>query len=96
MAMSSARSCCWSVCRLGSGKEIDPGVEISWVNKFREYVVTVCDTPKMNFPFGTDATLGDLPVFTEPTSPEGECMRFEAKIWEISYAKNTKERHRQE
>ena len=29
-------------------KGVNPGVVINWINKFREYVTTVCDTPKIN------------------------------------------------
>ena len=42
------------------GKEVNPGVVTNWVNKFREYVPTVCDTPKINLIFGLDATVGPI------------------------------------
>ena len=64
------------------GKEVNPGVVTNWVNKFREYVPTVCDTPKINLIFGLDATVGPYPVFAEPLLPAADCTRFEAKIWE--------------
>jgi hypothetical protein len=31
------------------------------VNKFREYVVAVCESSRINLIFGLDATLGDYP-----------------------------------
>jgi hypothetical protein len=30
------------------GKEVNPGVVINWVNKFRECVVAVCETSRIN------------------------------------------------
>jgi uncharacterized membrane protein YgcG len=73
------------------GKEVNPGVVTNWVNKFREYLPTVCDTPKINLIFGLDATVGSYPVFAEPLLPAADCTRFEAKIWETSYAKYVKD-----
>jgi hypothetical protein len=31
------------------GKEVNPGIVTNWVNRFREYVVTVCESSKINF-----------------------------------------------
>ena len=52
------------------GKEVNPGVVTNWVNKFREYVTPVCDTPKINLIFGMDASLGDYPEKSQPISQE--------------------------
>ena len=78
------------------GKEVNPGVVTNWVNKFREYVVTVCETSKINLIFGLDATLGDYPELVEPLVPEETSSRFEIKMWEIAYAKYIKDRDRLE
>ena len=61
---------------LVQGKEVNPGVVTNWVNKFREYVPTVCDTPKINLIFGLDATVGPYPVFAEPLLPAADCTKF--------------------
>lgn len=70
------------------GKEVNPGVVTNWVNKFREYIPTVCDTPKINLIFGIDASLGDYPVHTMPPA---DCSRFQTKIWETAGAKYAKD-----
>jgi hypothetical protein len=63
-------------------------------NKFRECIVTVCESSKINLIFGLDATLGDYPVFKEPTLPKPDCSKFETKMWEIEYAKHIKDKDR--
>ena len=73
------------------GKEVNPGVFTNWVTKFREYIPTVCDTPKINLIFGLDATLGEYPEYVEPDIPEADCSRFVAKIWETAYSKYIKD-----
>ena len=67
------------------GKEVNPRVVINWLNKFREYVTTVCGTPKINLIFGMDATMGSYPVYTVPATPAADCSKSEAKIWETAY-----------
>jgi hypothetical protein len=69
------------------GKEVNPGIVTDWVNKFRDYVVTVCETSRINLIFGIDATLGDYPQLQEPPLPNEDSTKFEIKKWEISYAK---------
>jgi hypothetical protein len=76
------------------GKEVNPGVVTNWVNKFREYIVTVCESPKINLIFGIDATLGDYPELEEPTTPDADCSKFEMKIWEQAYSKYIKDSDR--
>jgi hypothetical protein len=73
------------------GKEVNPVVVTNWVNKFREYVVTVCETSRINLIFGIDATLGDYPKLQEPKLPDETSTRFQIKIWEIAYAKFIKD-----
>ena len=73
------------------GKEVNPGVVTNWVNKFREYVVTVCETSRINLIFGVDATLGDYPKLQEPKLPDETSTRFQIKMWEIAYAKFIKD-----
>ena len=73
------------------GKEVNPGVVTNWINKFRGYIPTVCDTPKLNLIFGMEATLGPYPIYAEPAVPDANCTRFEAKIWETAYAKYIKD-----
>jgi hypothetical protein len=43
------------------GKGVNPGVVTNWVSKFREYIVKVSGSSKINLIFGLDATLGDYP-----------------------------------
>ena len=64
------------------GKEVNPGAVTNWVNKFREYIPTVCDTPRINLIF---------PVYAAPLLPAADCTRFEAKICETAYAKYVKD-----
>jgi hypothetical protein len=71
------------------GKEINPGIVMNWVNKFSNYVVTVCETSRINLIFVIDATLGDYPELQEP--PLEDSSIFEIKKWEISYAKYIKD-----
>jgi hypothetical protein len=78
------------------GKEVNPGVVTNWVNKFREYVVTVCESSRINLIFGLDATLGDYPELQEPALPNPDCSKFEKKMWEISYSKYIKDKDRLE
>jgi hypothetical protein len=78
------------------GKEVNPGVVTNWVNKFREYIVTVCESPKINLIFGLDATLGDYPTLAKPITPAEDCSKFEMKIWEQSYSKYIKDLDRLE
>jgi hypothetical protein len=73
------------------GKEVNPGVVTNWVNKFREYVVTVCETSRINLIFGLDATLGDYPTLTMPTIAQDETNKFVIKMWEIAYSKYIKD-----
>ena len=79
-----------------SGKEVNPGVVTNWVNKFREYVVTVCESSMINLIFGLDALLGDYPELQEPALPDPECSKFETKMWEIAYSKYIKDKDRLE
>ena len=78
------------------GKEVNPGVVTNWINKFREYVVTVCETSRINLIFGLDATLGDYPELVEPIVSDGTSTKFEIKMWEIAYTKYVKDRDRLE
>jgi hypothetical protein len=73
------------------GKEVNPGIVTSWVNKFRDFVVTVCETSRINLIFGIDATLGDCPELQEPTLPNEDSTKFEIKKWETAYAKYNKD-----
>ena len=47
-------------------KEVKPGVVTNWVNKCREYVVTLRESYRINLIFGLSATLGDYPELVEP------------------------------
>jgi hypothetical protein len=58
------------------GKEVNPGIVTKWVNKFRDYVVTVCETSRINLIFGIDATLGDYPELQEPPLPNEDSSKF--------------------
>jgi hypothetical protein len=69
------------------GKEVYPGIVTNCVNKFRDYVVTVCETSRINLIFGIDATLEDYPELQEPPLPNEDSSKFEIKKWEIAYAK---------
>jgi hypothetical protein len=69
------------------GKEINPGIVTNWVN----YVVTVCETSRINLIFGIDAILGDYPELQEPPLPIEDSSKFEIKKWEIAYAKYIKD-----
>jgi hypothetical protein len=73
------------------GKEVNPGVVTNWVNKFRECVVTVCETSRINLIFGIYATLGDYRKLQEPKLPDETSTRFQIKMWEIAYAKFIKD-----
>jgi Zinc knuckle len=73
------------------GKEVNPGVVTNWVNKFREYIVTVCETSRINLIFGIDATLGDYPKLQEPKVPDEDSTKFQIKMWEIAYTKYIKD-----
>ena len=71
-------------------KEVNPREVTNWINKLREYVVTVCET------FELDATLGDYPELLEQIAPEETRSKFEIRMWELVYAKYTKDRDRLE
>jgi Zinc knuckle len=73
------------------GKEVNPGIVMNWVNKFRGYIITVCETSRINLIFGIDATLGDYPELREPPLPNEDSSKFEIKKWEIAYAKYIKD-----
>jgi hypothetical protein len=75
---------------------MNPGVVTNWVNKFREYIVTVCESSKINLIFGLDATLGDFPELQEPALPDPDYSKFETKMWEIAYSKYIKDKDRLE
>jgi hypothetical protein len=79
---------------LTPGKELNPGVVTNWVNKFRECIVTVFESSKINLIFGLDATLGDYPELQEPALPNPECSKFETKMWEVAYSKYIKDKDR--
>jgi hypothetical protein len=73
------------------GKESNRGIVTKWVNKFRNYVVTVCETSRINLIFGIDATLGDYPQLQEPLLPNEDSTKFEIKKWEMSCAEYIKD-----
>jgi hypothetical protein len=73
------------------GKEVNRGIVTNWVNKFRDHVVTICETSRINLIFGIDTTLGDYPQLQEPPLPKEDSTKFEIKKWEISYAKYIKD-----
>jgi hypothetical protein len=61
------------------GKEVNPGIVTNWVKKFRDYVVTVCETSRINLIFGIDATLRDYPELQEPPLPNEDSTKFGIK-----------------
>lgn len=65
---------------LAPGKEVNPGVATNWVNKFREFVPTVCDTPKISLIIRIDATLGAYPIYVTPELPAAACSIFVANM----------------
>ncbi len=66
-------------------KEIVPGTVTKWMNKVRDYSMTVCDT-NICLIFGQDGTIGDYPVFVKPTDPDDPSTAAAKKKWEITYA----------